>query len=189
MSDETSEHEEEIAFIPFHAVNDFMNDDYRLSVIRSVSAGLDQLPGELRGPVDRAIRQVVRVPGFRNSAKAPAAVKARPMAEAFVKSPQLVSAVLAAWGEIHAGLRQNVYDLLTARGWELLPPQADRTQLPGFLTEWVGSEDFDGLYAAFQAQFPESQASKDDVSLMAVWLSGRLPYHGTESDVDSQAEG
>lgn len=186
MSDETPEHEEEIAFLPFHAINDFMNDDYRASVVRSVSSDLEQLPDEIRGLVDRATRQVVRVPGFRNSAKAPARVKARPMAEAFVKSPYLVSAVLAAWGEIHAGLRQKVYDLLTARGWELLPPQADRTQLPGFLTEWVGDDDFDTLYAAFQDQYPDNQASKDDVSLMVVWLSGRLPYHLSETDGETE---
>jgi hypothetical protein len=69
-----------------------------------------------------------------------------------------------------------VYDLLVARGWELLPPEADRTVLPGFLTKWPKGETFEVLNEVFLKMYPGTQASDDDISLMVVWLSGRLPY-------------
>ncbi len=184
---ENPEQEEQIAFLPFHAINDFMNDGYRLAVVRAVITSLPRLPEDLRHPIDQMIKQSVTVPGFRNSAKAPAPVKVRPVAEAFVKYPQLVAAVIAAWAELNAGLRQQVYDLLVSREWDILPPEADRTQLPGFYPEWPAEEDFDTLNAAFKERYPDSQASSDDISLMCVWMSACLPYHlNAEDDQDQE---
>ena len=74
----------------------------------------------------------MQTPGFRNSAKAPVAKRVKPTAEAFTKSPHLVAAILSAWAAANVEFRQRVYDLLTERGWELLPVDADRAQLPGF---------------------------------------------------------
>lgn len=174
---ENPETEEQIAFLPFHALNEFMTDAYRQAVIRTVVSSLQKLPAELRSPIDRMTKQVVQVPGFRNSTKAPAAVKVRPMADAFTRSPQLVGATLAAWAELNSELRQQVFDLLTARDWEILPVDADRTQLPGFYPEWPEDEDFDQLNNAFKEKFPDSEAGSDDISLMCVWMSASLPYH------------
>jgi hypothetical protein len=168
--------EKEVAFLPFHALNEFMLDDYRLEVIRSTLQALPNLPQTLREPVDQLTRKIVRVPGFRNGLKAPTQLKVRPMAEAFQKSPELVVAILAAWAEAHADLRQMVYDLLISRNWQILPADADRTVLPGFLTKWPKGEDFDMLNQAFSAMYPEVEIASNDVSLMIVWLSGRLPY-------------
>jgi hypothetical protein len=69
-----------------------------------------------------------------------------------------------------------VYDLLVSRDWKVLPPDADRTKIPGFLTRWPKGEDFDVLNKAYAEKYTESQASGDEVSLMVVWISGRLPY-------------
>jgi hypothetical protein len=134
------------------------------------------LPENYRVAIDQHTKRVVRVPGFRNSLKAPAQLKARPMAEAFEKNPELVAVVLAAWAEVQTELRTMVYDLLVARGWELLPAEADRTVLPGFLTKWPKGETFEVLNEAFREMYPGTEASDNDVSLMVVWLSGRLPY-------------
>jgi len=169
-------------FIPFHALNEFMRDDYRLQVVRFTLEHLPELDESYRNPIDKLTRRFVQVPGFRHSPKAPAAVKARPMAEAFEKSADLVAAVLNAWGALQADLRQKVYDLLTARGWEVLPPEADRTKLPGFISHWPKGEDFDILNEAFTQMFPGTQASTDDVSLMVVWVGARLPLFPSEEE-------
>lgn len=168
--------EKEVAFLPYHALNEFMLDDYRLEVIRSTLQALPNLPQNLREPVDQLTKKIVRVPGFRNGIKAPLQLKVKPMAEAFQKSPELVLAILVAWAEAHADLRQRVYDLLISRNWEILPVDADRSVLPGFLMKWPKGEDFDTLNQAFSEMYPEVQAANNDVSLMIVWLSGRLPY-------------
>ncbi|MBM4421993.1 MAG: hypothetical protein FJ030_01210 [Chloroflexi bacterium] len=167
-------------FLPFHALNEFMRDDYRLAVVRSALAALPKLPDHFRAPIDKWTKQIVRVPGFRNSLQAPTPLRAGPTAEAFQKSPELVAAILAAWAEAHTDLRSKVFDLLTGRGWEVLPPDADRTKLPGFLPQWPNGEDFDVINKAYATAHPADGASTDDVSLMVVWLSGRLPYHGDD---------
>lgn len=168
-----------LAFLPFHAINEFMRNEYRLIVIRSTLLALPELTRDFAGPVDSLTKKHVKVPGFRNSAKAPATVKAVAMVKAFEKEPKLVAAILQAWSEANANLRQQAYELLTGRGWEILPPDFDRRRLPGFLTAWPQEEDYEALYAAFVEANPESEAGIDDLSLMIVWLAGRLPLDKT----------
>ena len=174
--------EKRMQFLPFHAINEFMRNDYRVSVVRTTLHAMSELSGNLRSPIDRLTRKAVKVPGFRNSAKAPISVRVKPTAEAFEKNPQVVTAILSAWSEIHSELRQKVYDLLDERNWEVLPPEADRTKLPGFMTVWPKDENFDVLGTAFNEKYPEAQTSSDDISLMIVWVGMRLPYQFEEDD-------
>lgn len=174
--------EEMTEFLPFHAINEFMRDDYRLEVVRTALTALPDLPAEQREAVERLTRRLVQTPGFRNSAKAPVAKRVRPTAEAFAKNHLLVAAILSAWSSAQAELRQRVYDLLTERGWELLPLDADRAQLPGFFTHWPKSEDFEIINKAYAEKYPDHPASTDDVSLMTVWLTVSLPYDFEEDD-------
>ena len=167
-------------FLPFHAINEFMRPDYRLEVVRVTLASLTDLPEDFRLPIDQITRAIVQVPGFRNSAKAPLNKRVKPTSEAFEKSPHLVAVILNAWAEAHPTLRQQVYDLLFERGWELLPPPADRTQLPGFIITWPNGESFEILTQAFSEKYPDAKVSNDDISLMIVWLSVRLPYQFNE---------
>jgi len=161
-----------------------MRPDYRLSVIRSTLSAMPDLPEGLRHPIDEMTKKYVRVHGFRNSEKAPAVVKAGPMADAFEKRPEIVAAVLAAWAEVNGDLRQKVYDLLKGRGWFLLPLPAFRQKLPGFFSHWPKVEDFETLNKAFGEAYPDSQYSSDDISLMVVWISSRLPYILDEGTVE-----
>jgi hypothetical protein len=174
-------------FLPFNAINEFMRDDYRNSVVRQVLTQAESLPDEQRAALERATKKVVTVPGFRNSAKAPAALRVRATTDAFTKSSPLVAVILTAWGELHAPLRQLVYDFLTGRGWTVFPPDADRTLLPGFMITWPKNEDFETLGAAFKEKYPDSEVTSDDLSLMEVWVSMRLPYQ-TEDEDEPEAE-
>ncbi len=173
---------EQTEFIPFHALNEFMRPDYRLAVVRTALTALPTLPSSFRAPIDKMTKLVVRVPGFRNGVQAPTQMKIAPIAAAFEKSPELVAAILNAWAETQKELRQKVYDLLKSREWELLPPEADRSKLPGFSTTWKKGEDFEVINKAFSEMYPDYTATMDDVSLMTVWLSGRLPIHANEED-------
>ena len=182
MNDQTAQ------FLPFHAVNEFMRTDYRLAVVRTTLNSVPDLPESFRIPIDQMTRRFVQVPGFRNSSKAPLNKRVKPTAEAFEKSPHLVAAILSAWAEAHSDLRQQVYDLLVERGWDLLPPAADRTQLPGFLVTWPKGESFDLLTQAYAQKYLKTPASSDDISLMVVWLSARLPYQLEGDDAESEEE-
>ncbi len=168
--------------LPFHAINEFMRNDYRLSVVRTTLSGLSSLPGNFRAPIDRLTKKVVKVPGFRNASKAPTLVKVIPMADAFEKDPELVAAILNARAELHPELRKQIYDLLILRGWDILPLEADRTKLPGFFVHWPKGEDFETLNQVFNERYPEARQTNDDISLMVVWVSTRLPYQIVDQD-------
>lgn len=181
----------QVSFLPFHALAQFMRDDFRLTVVRRTMNAYADLPENMRANIDKQTKKFVTIPGFRNSVKAPLALKIRLMNDAFEKRADLVGALLAGWAETHPELRQQVYDLLTERGWEVLPVEADRTKLPGFLTVWPANEDFEVLNAAYKAKYPEAEVTEDDVSLMAAWISTRLPFEvegEEETDEDGEAE-
>ena len=141
-------------FLPFHAINEFMRPDFRLSIIREVLIALPSLSDEHNLRINRLTKKYVKVTGFRNSEKAPALMKVIPMAKSFEKSSELVAALLAAWSELNSDLMSQVYELLRLRGWDIisndqpldintittniseiwpiLPLSVDRTTLPGF---------------------------------------------------------
>jgi hypothetical protein len=180
--------EKQVEFLPFHALNEFMRPDFQQTVVRAALAAMPTLPNSLRAPIDRLTKQLVRVPGFRNAAQAPPAIRTAPTVAAFEKSPELTAAILAAWAESRPLLRAQVWDLLHSRGWELLPPDADRTKLPGFLTRWPSGEDFEALNSAYTTAHPDETQTTDDVSLMVVWVSGRLPVDVDEADEAGEGE-
>lgn len=169
-------------FLPFHAINEFMRNDYRLTVVRAALTALPTLPEPLRRPVEQLTKKLVKVPGFRHSDKAPARVRVIPTAEAFEKHPELVAAILAAWAEAHPDLRQKVAELLKARHWEFFPLEVERQKLPGFGIKWPKGESFEILVQAFQEMFPGDPTSSDDICLMIVWVANRLPYPDLEEE-------
>ena len=107
-------------YLPFHAINEFMRPDFRLSVVRDTLNALPDLSEEHNNRINRLTKKLVKVPGFRNSEKAPTMMKIVPMSKSFENSPELVAAILAAWAELNADLRIRVYNLLKERGWSIL---------------------------------------------------------------------
>jgi hypothetical protein len=194
---------EKTELLPFHAINEFMRPDFRLNIIRETLTS--QLLNDVTcmNELNKQIKKSVKIPGFRNSDKAPALVKVLPTAKAFEKNPDLVRALLRCWAEVHSDLREQVFTLLSNRNWPvfigtditeisslpmdvykawpIFPINLDRSKLPGFYIHWPKGEDFEILYDNFAKIYPESDASKDKVSLMVVWLTMRLPY---EVDID-----
>ena len=86
-----SEEKPQMQFIPFHAINEFMRSDFRVILLRSTMQALPELPSKTQASLNKLTKRYVKVPGFRNSAKAPASVKAVGMVKAFEKEPKLVA--------------------------------------------------------------------------------------------------
>jgi hypothetical protein len=168
--------DKQVQFIPFHAINEFMLNDYRLCVIQRVLAGIDRLPAERRSAINNLVKRYVQVPGFRNSVQAPSGIKARAAVSVFERRPEMTAQILQGWSELHPDLRQKVYDFLKAREWDILPPEADRTKLPGFLVAWPPGQNYDVLDQAYAQMYPDEAVEANDLRLMIVWLANRLPY-------------
>ena len=180
--------QEKVGFLPFHAINEFMTNPYRLQVIQITLEALPRLPDSQAHRIQSLTAKLVKIPGFRNSLKAPLPLRINPTVHAFEKNPVMVAAILNIWAELYPELRQSMFDLLIKRGWEILPLDADRERLPGFLTIWPKDETFEVINQAFHTTYPEMKADSNDISLMAVWLSGRLPYQFSEKPQEVQEQ-
>jgi hypothetical protein len=167
---------EQITYIPFNAINEFMLDEYRLKVIQVVFQNSESLLGQWKSKLTSLVKRYIQVPGFRNSTLAPVGIKIKNSIKPFERNADFTACILMCWGEVNDDLRRNVFEMLTSRTWEMLPPDADRTALPGFLSDWPEGESYDTLDAAFAENYPDNKFSTDDIRLMVVWLSGRLPY-------------
>jgi hypothetical protein len=70
----------------------------------------------------------------------------------------------------------------------VLPAEADRSKLPGFLTTWPEGQDYDTLGKAYTEMFPGDSVEDNDLRLMIVWLAGRLPYDMYADDDEEEGE-
>lgn len=163
-------------FLPFNAVNEFMRDDYRATVLLEVMNHFDALPADLRKELSHQISRHVKIQGFRNSNQAPAALKAKNAVALFQQSAEFSAAVIHAWSSFHPDLQATVETLLTEKGWNPLPMEADRTRLPGFQIHWPKADTFEVLNTRARELDPGLNESDDNISLMVVWLGNRLPY-------------
>ncbi len=170
-----------VKFLPFHAINEFMLDDYRQLVIQSVLGRFNKLNEEKQRRINSLIKRYVKVQGFRNSALAPLPMKVNGCIDAFKKSPEFVGLILSSWYELHLDLAALTSNLLESNGWKILPLDADRSVLPGFMIEWPKQDDFESLIQSFRDNNQELNVSDDDISLMIVWVSNRLPYDHVEN--------
>ena len=182
MNDNNANSKSKIEFLPFNAINEFMRPDYRMILLRSTMQAVPNMTQKTQTTINKLTKRYVKVPGFRNSIKAPASVKAVSMIKPFEKEPKLVATVIAGWAEANQDLGQQVFEILSNLNWKLLPMEADRTRLPGFLTQWPEEDDYEKIFDEFTKIYPDSNYGIDDVSLMAVWLSLRLPVDKVGKD-------
>lgn len=169
-----SEQEE---YLPFHAINEFMRDDYRITVITEVLSKVDEFPPEKRSYIGKLISKFVLVQGFRNSNMAPVPKKAKASVTLFEHSPEYVGLIIEGWRSMHDELAKVVFEILSEHNWPNLPAlDVDRSELPGFQVHWPREDSFETLIAAVKEKAPALQESDDNISLMSVWMGNRLPY-------------
>lgn len=169
-------------FLPFNVINEFMLDEFRQEVINYVFVHAESLEGPSRSRLNSLVKNLVQVPGFRNSAQAPAGLKVRNSVKAFEKSADFTGHILQCWAELHPQMAITVAEILKEKGWEILPVDANRTVLPGIIPEWPEGETYEKLDAMYKQKVPDYSGDSNDVRLMAVWLSGRLPLNDTSGE-------
>lgn len=168
--------EEYAKFAPFAAINEFMRPDFRMYILVEAIKNLNIISEKKRQVIVFALREQVKIPGFRNPLKAPLPLKVKSSVELFEKSSEFASAILFGWMEVNHVLALKIYDLLSEEGWQLLGVDVDRSMLPGFFTTWPENYDFDVFLRLFVNKYPEAGNSNDEISLMIVLVSMRLPY-------------
>lgn len=176
MSDQTESTKKYEELLPFNAINEFMRDDYRQTVLHEVLTQLDEIQPELKKEISTTLSRRVKIPGFRNSNLAPIAMKAKNAANLFQQSARFASLIVDSWASLHPELKTTVWKMLTERGWEPASLETSRIELPGFQVHWPKADTFEVLGSEVRKMAPDLSETDDDISLMAVWLGNRLPY-------------
>ncbi len=168
---------DEIKYLPFNAINEFMRDDYRLQVLMEVFNKMDSLPADKKSSIGKLVSRFVSIQGFRNGNLAPAGRKAKSSVQLFQGSPEFAGLVLESWKTLHPELAKEMFEILSAKTWEDLQLlDLDRSKLPGFLIHWPKEDTFEVLAKALQEKNATLAESEDNISLRAVWVGNRLPY-------------
>lgn len=168
--------DEKIEYLPFNAINEFMLPEYQKSILKLVFSNFESLPNYRQKSINANIKKFVQIQGFRDSSHAPQNLKTRMALPAFEKNAKFTAEILAGWFELNTELGQQVSKILIDRGWIVLPMEADRSKLPGFMVKWPADDTFDVLSEEFAKIYPDNPFTKDDISLMIVWISNRLPF-------------
>jgi hypothetical protein len=167
-------------FLPFHAVNEFMRDDFRLTILHEVFQNLEKVNKEQSLQINRLFSKGVQIAGFRNSSQAPLAVKIRHSTSLFERSADFASLIINLWSQLHLILRSDIWQILDKKDWKPLPMEADRSLLPGFRVDWPTGDTFDTFIKAYRENTPDSSESDDNICLMVVWMANKLPYNQNE---------
>ena len=161
---------------PMIALNVYLLPEFRQEVLSKVISGLPGLPDEIRQEVLSAVREEVKISGFRNPFGSPHAVLIRGMESVFVKKSRFVRTILKAW----ASLQQPSAAALRA----VIPPLGFQAndQLPDYpdpenalILGWPEGLNYQKLADLALAQDSNLAASADTLALLTVWLTGCLP--------------
>ena len=166
-------------FLPFHAINEFMMNDFRKNIIQDVFQAMDQINPKTKAELLQQLKRKLELPGFRNPNLAPKPLQINASIKIFETDPVFTGVVLSAWLESQVTLFSQIESLLIIWGWDIFPVDYPRTKLPGFLTTWPEHQQFKDIITVFREKFHDAMNSDDEIALMAVWSSMRLPVEMT----------
>ena len=163
------------SLLPLISLNVFLLPDFRREILTTVLDQKDNLSPEIKQEFRQAIKEFVKISGFRNPLAAPQALQVRAMESPFEKESRFVKAILSSWADINSDLQAKVQAVLPELGFE---PNDQAPIYPdpenAFAVGWPENLSFEKL-ADMVKQKTETDASSNEISLMTVWLTGRLP--------------
>lgn len=163
------------SLLPMISLNVFLLPDFRREILSTVLNEKDALSPENKQELTQAIREFVKISGFRNPLAAPQALQVRAMESPFEKESRFIKAILSSWADINSDLQTNLQSVIPELDFE---PNHQAPLYPdpenAFALGWPEDLSFEKL-ADLVKQKTEIDASSDAISLMTVWLTGRLP--------------
>ena len=163
------------SLLPLISLNVFLLPDFRREILTTVLNQKDDLSPEIKQELRQALKEFVKISGFRNPLAAPQALQVRAMESPFEKESRFVKAILSSWADLKLDLGAKVQSVLPELGFE---PNDQAPLYPdpenAFAVGWPEDLSFEKL-ADLVKQKTETDASSNEISLMTVWLTGRLP--------------
>jgi len=164
-----------IETVPFKAINVYVNQDYLESILTAVLTDYKKLSKDQQIEFTRFLRKYVTILGFRDPARAPLSLQVNALAKAFEEKDEVVPYVLSIWAKTHEALAADVKAWLEEKKFENLATEREYAEGAGFTPDFPEKLSFDKLEKDFAKANPDAKYERDDLILMVLWISGRLP--------------
>ena len=163
------------------AIFGFMNPEYHEAVVQRALDSRGKVSTEARRLLNSAIRQGIRVDGYKNSDRAPVHYLMEPVLKNVTRSDKLAAAVLKVWAESHDALCDVVVKHLGDLAMPAEYPDFSGNQFRGTWFSDVWTRETDKILGC------HGDFDKDDVALMLCYVSGKIPgSRETKDNVLSQ---
>lgn len=161
--------------LSYRAINVFVERDYLEHVVGSILEGLKGLSKEEQIVFNSQFKKFVTVLGFRNPVRAPLSLQINAFASAFEAKEELVPITLTTWAKLNSSFSEKVKSWLKAEGWDNLKTKRNYVHNEGFILDWPEDLTFDQINENFKKANPGLEYNQNDLILMVLWISGRLP--------------
>lgn len=162
-------------YLPFRAINVFIERDYLENVVSDILEGVKSLPREEQVTFTNLFRKYVSVLGFRNPVRAPFTLQVNAYASAFEKKDEVVPFTLTTWAKLNMDLAENVKNWLEREGWEDLALARTFEESEGFVQNWPEEFTFEQIEEKYKKANQDQDVVRDDLILMVLWITGSLP--------------
>lgn len=161
--------------LPFKSINVFIERDYLEKVAKNILEGVEKLNKEEQIEFSQNFRKYVSVLGFRNPLRAPLSLQVNAHASAFEEKDEVIPFSLTTWAKVNNDLADKVQSWLKSEGWEGLALAREYEEDNGFVLDWPDDLSFDQVEEKFQKAHPDFEFDRDDLILMVLWITGKLP--------------
>lgn len=167
-------------YLPYKTINVYIDRQYLEDLVKSILNNKESLPKEDQIAFAKTFKKYVTILGFRNVTRAPLPLQVNAYADAFEEKEEVIPFTLSTWTKLRPDLAEKVKSWLESQGWENLAMKREYSETDGFINEWPEDLSLDQLVADFTKAYPDEEYLRDDMILMVLWISGRLPQDQTE---------
>jgi len=161
--------------LPFKTINVYIERGFLEEILKQILRDLKNLPKETQTEFNQVFKKYVTVLGFRNPLHAPRPLQIRAFANAFEEKEEVIPFTLSTWATLNEDLANAVLDWLKSEKWDNLELNRSYQEALGLTNNWPEDQSLDSIFEKFQDAHPDLDYSKDEIVLMLLWVSGRLP--------------
>lgn len=161
--------------LPFKSINVYIEREYLEKVVTNILEGVGKLNKEEQIRFSQDFRKHISVLGFRNPLRAPLSLQVNAYASAFEEKEEVIPFSLTIWSKVKTDLAEKVQSWLESEGWDDLALEREFEEDNGFVFDWPDDLSFDQVEEKFQNANPDFEYDRDDLILMVLWISGKLP--------------
>jgi hypothetical protein len=166
--------------LAYKSINVFIEREYLEDLLGRILQAKGDLPKEEQIAFNNQFRKYITVLGFRNPLRAPRQLQINAYASAFEAKDEVVPFTLSTWTKQNQDVANHVLKWLDAQGWKDLSLERTFNDSDGFISDWPKNLSFEKITKKFKKDNPDMDVNDDDLILMVLWISGKLPPEHSE---------